>query len=86
MGAIVLRDTTPQLRGRVNATMTFAVQGVMALGGVTGGFLAELLGLRPVILICAAGIAMSTIWIWTSPLRRLPPTSDDELTNNRIYR
>jgi MFS family permease len=86
MGAIVLRDTTPQLRGRVNATMTFAVQGDMALGGVTGGFLAELLGLRPVILICAAGIAMSTIWIWTSPLRRLPPTSDDELTNNRIYR
>jgi MFS family permease len=53
--------------------MTFAVQGVMALGGVTGGFLAELLGLRPVILICAAGIAMSTIWIWTSPLRPKSP-------------
>ncbi|MFI7451574.1 MFS transporter [Nonomuraea sp. NPDC049714] len=74
MGAIILRDTTPQLRGRVNATMTFAVQGVMALGGVTGGFLAELLGLRPVILICAAGIAISTIWIWTSPLRPKPPS------------
>jgi hypothetical protein len=52
--------------------MTFAVQGVMALGGVTGGFLAELLGLRTAILICAAGIAMSTIWIWTSPLRPKP--------------
>lgn len=75
MGAIILRDTAPQVRGRVNATMTFAVQGVMALGGVTGGLLAELLGLRPVILICAGGIAMSTIWIWTSPLRRRPPTN-----------
>jgi MFS family permease len=69
MGAIVLRETAPELRGRVNATMTFAVQGVMALGGLVGGVLAEFAGLRPVILISAAGIALSTIWIWTSPLR-----------------
>ncbi|MGP4094031.1 MFS transporter [Nonomuraea sp. KM90] len=69
MGAIILRETTPELRGRVNATMTFAVQGVLALGGLAGGFLAELLGLRSVVLICAAGIALSTIWIWTSPIR-----------------
>ncbi|MGW3348535.1 MFS transporter [Nonomuraea rubra] len=72
MGAITLRETSPELRGRVNATTTFAVQGVLALGGLAGGFLAELLGLRPVILICAAGIALSTIWIWTSPLRPHP--------------
>ncbi|MFG6194803.1 MFS transporter [Nonomuraea sp. JJY05] len=69
MGAIILRETSPELRGRVNATMTFAVQGVLALGGMTGGILAEFVGLRPVILICAAGIALSTVWIWTSPLR-----------------
>ncbi|MGW0195747.1 MFS transporter [Nonomuraea sp. NPDC003201] len=69
MGAITLRATSPELRGRVNATMTFAVQGVLALGGITGGILAEFIGLRPVILICAAGIALSAIWIWTSPLR-----------------
>ncbi|MEV4076175.1 MFS transporter [Nonomuraea fuscirosea] len=69
MGAIILRETSPELRGRVNATMTFAVQGVLALGGLAGGLVAELIGLRPVILICAAGIALSTIWIWTSPLR-----------------
>ncbi len=75
MGAIVLRDTAPRLRGRVNATMTFAVQGVMALGGLTGGLLAELLGLRPVILICAGGMALSTLWIWTSPLRHEPPAN-----------
>ncbi|MCF6476699.1 MFS transporter [Nonomuraea sp. MG754425] len=69
MGAIILREASPELRGRVNATTTFAVQGVLALGGLTGGFLAEFLGLRPVILICAAGMALSSIWIWTSPLR-----------------
>ncbi|TDD01915.1 MFS transporter [Nonomuraea deserti] len=69
MGAITLRDTTAELRGRVNATMTFAVQGVLALGGLVGGLLAEAIGLRPVILVCAAGIALSTLWIWASPLR-----------------
>ena len=69
MGAINLRETSPELRGRVNATMTFAVQGVLALGGLAGGFLAEFVGLRPVILICALGVATSAIWIWSSPLR-----------------
>ncbi|MGP3935820.1 MFS transporter [Nonomuraea sp. KM88] len=69
MGAITLSETTAELRGRVNATMTFAVQGVLALGGLLGGLLAEAIGLRPVILVCAAGIALSTLWIWTSPLR-----------------
>jgi MFS family permease len=89
MSAITLRETPPELRGRVNATTTFAVQGVLALGGLSGGVAAEFLGLRPVILICAAGIALSTFWIWTSPLRpprlRIPvrprpiPGSLDEL-------
>ncbi|MEU4234190.1 MFS transporter [Nonomuraea sp. NPDC026600] len=78
MGAIVLRETAPELRGRVNATLTFAVQGVMALGSLAGGALAEFAGLRPVIIVSAAGIALSTIWIWTSPLRprRHRPLSD----------
>ncbi|WP_281250136.1 MFS transporter [Nonomuraea jiangxiensis] len=74
MGAITFREASPELRGRVNATMTFAVQGVLALGGLAGGFLAEFLGLRPVILLCAAGIALSTLWLWTSPLRPNPPS------------
>ncbi|MFB9468170.1 MFS transporter [Nonomuraea salmonea] len=73
MGAIVLRETSPELRGRVNATMTFAIQGVLALGGLAGGLLAELIGLRPVILICAGGIALSTFWIWLSPIHPKGP-------------
>ncbi|WP_188190797.1 MFS transporter [Nonomuraea sp. SYSU D8015] len=75
MGTITLRETPPELRARVDSTTTFAVQGVLALGGLAGGVAADFLGLRPVILICAAGMALSTLWIWTSPLRphRLRP-------------
>jgi predicted MFS family arabinose efflux permease len=69
MGSITMREATPQLRGRVNATTTFAVQGVMSIGALTGGLLAEFVGLRPVIFLSAAGIALSAAWIWTSPLR-----------------
>ena len=69
MNAIVLQEADPQLRGRVNATMTFAIQGVLSLGGLAGGFLAEIIGLRPVIIVCAGGIALATFWIWLSPIR-----------------
>ena len=81
MGAIVLRETAPELRGRVNATLTFAVQGVMALGGLAGGALAEFAGLRPVIIVSAAGIALSTVWIWASPLRPGHPRNFSDPTN-----
>ncbi|WP_214326184.1 MFS transporter [Nonomuraea sediminis] len=74
LGSVTLRDAPAELRGRINATQTFAIQGIMSLGSLTGGFLAELIGLRPVILVTAAGIALSTIWIWTSPLRHPHPT------------
>ncbi|MDA0635376.1 MFS transporter [Nonomuraea sp. MCN248] len=73
MSGVIMRDTAPELHGRVNATMTFAVQGVMALGALGGGALAEVLGLRPVILLCAAGIATATLWIWVSPLGPVSP-------------
>ncbi|MFK4042731.1 MFS transporter [Nonomuraea wenchangensis] len=73
LGVITLRETPQELRGRVNATMTFAVQGVLALGGLAGGIVADHIGLRPVILLCAAGMALTTFWIWLSPLRPRTP-------------
>ncbi|GAA4218204.1 putative MFS family arabinose efflux permease [Streptosporangium album] len=69
-GAVVLREGPADLLGRINATMTFTIQGVLALGGLAGGLLGELLGLRPVLWICAAGIMLTIPWIWLSPLRR----------------
>ncbi|MFD0887631.1 MFS transporter [Streptosporangium algeriense] len=69
-GAVVLRETPVHLRGRVNATNTFAVQGVLALGGLAGGLIGQLLGLRPVLWIGAAGVALTIPWIWSSPIGR----------------
>ncbi|MFF4410923.1 MFS transporter [Streptosporangium sp. NPDC001559] len=69
-GAVVLRETPANLRGRVNATNAFAVQGVLAFGGIAGGLLGQVLGLRPVLWIGAAGVALTIPWIWLSPLGR----------------
>ncbi|MFF3443697.1 MFS transporter [Streptosporangium sp. NPDC002721] len=69
MGAITLRETPAGLRGRVNATQSFMVQGVLTLGGLAGGLAGELLGLRPVFWISAAGVLTTIVWIWLSPLR-----------------
>ncbi|GLW04923.1 hypothetical protein Misp01_00530 [Microtetraspora sp. NBRC 13810] len=66
---IQLRETPPALLGRVNATMTVATHGIMALGGITGGLLGELLGLRPALWICAALAALAIPLTWLSPLR-----------------
>jgi MFS family permease len=73
LGAIVLRESPAELQGRVNATFTFAIQGVLAVGGAAGGAAAELVGLRPVVLACAAGLVLSGLWIWFSPLRHPDP-------------
>ncbi|MGV9309294.1 MFS transporter [Nonomuraea sp. NPDC003727] len=66
---ITMREAPADMMGRVNATMTFAIHGVLAFGGITGGLLAEVVGLRVVILICAGGTALAGLWIWRSPLR-----------------
>ncbi|WP_433253488.1 MFS transporter [Streptosporangium sp. CA-135522] len=68
-GAVALRESPTGLRGRINATMTFMMQGALALGGLAGGLLGELLGLRPVLWVCAAGVLLTIPWIWLSPLR-----------------
>ncbi|MEU4405057.1 MFS transporter [Streptosporangium sp. NPDC023963] len=72
MGAITLRETPAELRGRVSATQSFMIQGVVTLGGLAGGLAGELLGLRPVFWISAAGVLTTIAWIWLSPLRRSP--------------
>ncbi|MEU7898486.1 MFS transporter [Nonomuraea sp. NPDC049152] len=73
MNVVCMREAPAEMTGRVNATMTFAIQGVLALGGLAGGLLAEVAGLRAVILICACGSALAGLWIWSSPLRPRRP-------------
>jgi MFS family permease len=73
MGAVTLRETPAELMGRVNATLTFTIQGVLTFGGLTGGLLGSLLGLRPVLWIGAVGVLLTIPWIWLSPLRHFSP-------------
>jgi hypothetical protein len=63
--------TPDRLLGRMNATMRFLVWGTLPLGGVIGGVLGTLIGVRPTLLVAAAGGALAFLPVFLSPLRRL---------------
>ncbi|WP_248960577.1 MFS transporter [Sphaerisporangium perillae] len=69
-GTLQLRESPPDMLGRVNAIMTVSTMGVMTLGGVVGGVLGELIGLRPALWACAALAGSGIFLVWFSPLRR----------------
>ncbi|GAA1014571.1 MFS transporter [Acrocarpospora pleiomorpha] len=69
-GAATLREAPEAYIGRVNASINFATQGVMALGGLLGGVLGEFLGLRPAMWVCAAGAVLTIPCLWWSPLTK----------------
>src|SRR5713101_6929254 len=60
-----------KLQGRMNATMRFLVWGTIPLGGITGGILGTILGLRTAIGIAILGGSLSFLWILLSPVRSL---------------
>jgi predicted MFS family arabinose efflux permease len=57
--------------GRVNGAMQLLTRGIYPLGALVGGALAQNVGIRPTLLIGMIGIALSSIWLIASPLRRL---------------
>lgn len=63
--------TPARLQGRMNATVRFMVWGTMPIGSLLGGTLGQWLGLRPAILLAAAGSASAFIWLIASPVRTL---------------
>ena len=63
--------TPDRLQGRMNATMRFLVWGTMPLGGLVGGALGELFGLRPALAVSAAGTTVAFLWVLASPVRAL---------------
>ena len=65
--AIVPRD----LLGRMNASYLLLSFGAGSVGALLGGRLGSGLGLRPTLLLGAAGISMAWLWLLASPLRRL---------------
>jgi MFS family permease len=59
----------PELLGRMNATMRFLVWGTLPLGGVIGGALGTLIGVRATLLVAAIGGALAFLPVLLSPLR-----------------
>jgi MFS family permease len=61
--------TPPALLGRMNATMRFFVWGTMPLGGLLGGTLGSLIGVRDTLLVAAIGGCLPVLPVFFSPLR-----------------
>jgi MFS family permease len=73
-----------ELLGRMNASIRFVVWGTMPLGGLLGGALGELLGVRGALWVATAGQALAVLWVLLSPLRGmrdLPVTDPDQATD-----
>jgi MFS family permease len=60
-----------ELLGRANAGMHFLVAGVGPVGALAGGALGEVLGARSTLMISVAGMALSALWLFFSPLRHM---------------
>jgi MFS family permease len=70
---LTLRQTVApeHVLGRVNAGMQLLARGIWPIGSLIGGLLAAALGVRATLVLAAAGVALSTLWLFASPLRRL---------------
>ena len=64
--------TPNHLLGRVNESMHLPFHGVLPLGALAGGTIAQVVGMRRALLIGAIGVLLSTMWLVFSPVRRLP--------------
>jgi MFS family permease len=73
IGQVSVRQTvTPDhLQGRMNATMGFIAAGSVPLGGLLGGGLGEMVGLRPTLALAALGEMLAVLWLILSPMRSL---------------
>ena len=71
IGAVTVRQSSvpSRLLGRSQASTRFLVGTVGPVGALLAGGLGELVGLRLTILLGAAGILLSSLWLIMSPLR-----------------
>jgi Na+/melibiose symporter-like transporter len=69
----------PQLLGRVNSAAHLLFRGVLPVGAMAGGILAQGIGMRLTMFAGSVGFLLSTLWLLFSPirhLRQLPGTPD----------
>ncbi|MEU4442332.1 MFS transporter [Actinosynnema sp. NPDC050801] len=62
--------TPDELRGRLSGVMGVVVGAAGAVGPLVGGVLTESLSARTAVLVCAAGIALITVFVTVSPTLR----------------
>lgn len=75
----VRQAVTPlRIQGRVVATINFAGMGLTPLGSLLGGFLTVQWGLRTSLLLTAAAMALSPLFMALSPLARLGRSLPEE--------
>jgi MFS family permease len=63
--------TPDRLQGRMNAVMRFVLWGAIPLGALLGGVLATTIGLRATLWVSGAGVALSWLPVFFSPVRAL---------------
>ncbi|MFF0742778.1 MFS transporter [Streptomyces sp. NPDC004111] len=71
----------PRLLGRMNATLRFMMWGTLPLGALIGGAVADGLGARAALWVCAAGFLLVPLPLLLSPLRTmrdLPATAPED--------
>ena len=63
--------TPGEVLGRVNAAMQMANRGLLPIGSLGAGTLAEMIGVRPTLAVGAAGLLLSSVWLVLSPIRKM---------------
>ena len=61
----------PEVLGRVNGAMQFMFRGIIPIGALAGGALAQYVGVRQTIFASAMGILGASLWLVFSPVRLL---------------
>jgi len=76
--------TPDRLLGRVNATMRFLNAGMIPIGALIGGALGGMIGLRETLFVGVAGMLITGVWVYFSPLRttRDTPLLEDDESNS----
>jgi MFS family permease len=75
----LMQALTPErMLGRMNASRRWIVWGTIPLGNVTGGVLAETIGLRPTIFVGAIGASFCFLPLLARPLRTIERLPDGE--------
>jgi MFS family permease len=76
--SLIQAITPDHLLGRTNASRRFVVWSVIPFGGLAGGALASIVGLREAIWVGAIGASAAILWLLFSPVRSIRTTDDAE--------